>query len=192
MNRAIQIGLSLLPSLISTAILLPPSQPLSSTLIAPHPPPLPILVNDTTSPALNVLRISCDIRYGDNINPSSCRDVFHYIAKTDQPATFSERHTGSPNDLPLPVRWTSNDGRCFVQPALIRGMTTGLATSTEIGRAAYTIFQRCVVEKGLGGIADMIGTSAVFYKFLKQVLFSLGFFSLSEKLNEPSFYFSRD
>lgn len=45
-----------------------------------------------------------------------------------------------------------------MQPLLLRGAMTGHASSTQLVRAAYTLFQKCVVEKGLGGIAADIGT----------------------------------
>ena len=72
--------------------------------------------------------------------------------------TFAERHSGRPDELPLPWRIYSNDGLCFVQPLLLRGAATGHASSTELGRAAYTLFERCVVDKGTGGVAVEIGT----------------------------------
>ncbi|KAL9132616.1 MAG: hypothetical protein Q9175_006206, partial [Cornicularia normoerica] len=86
-----------------------------------------------------------------------CLDIFSYIGKSDTQTTFSERHTARPNDVPLPWRVLSNDGLCFVQPLLLRGAVTGHASSTQIAQAAYTLLQRCVVEKGVGGIAADIG-----------------------------------
>ena len=52
-----------------------------------------------------------------------------------------------------------------MQPLLKPGSETALASSKQMGQAAYTLFQRCVVEKGLGGIAADIGVSSSFNLF---------------------------
>ena len=49
------------------------------------------------------------------------------------------------------------DGLCFVQPVLQSGAISGQATSIEIGQAAYTMLQTCVIERGMGGMASNIG-----------------------------------
>ena len=46
-----------------------------------------------------------------------------------------------------------------MQPLLAPGAETARATPKQAGQAAYTLFQRCVVEQGLGGIAVDIGLS---------------------------------
>ena len=163
MCLAILAGVYLFSSFASTAVLVPPSS--LPEKIVPPPQTLPSLfipgnITNTPSPNSKPLRIHCDgTVYGRNLNPSSCRGVFHYLARSDEQSTFSERHTGRPNDVPLPMRFLSNDGLCFVQPLLLHGAVTGQASSAEIGEAAYTLFQTCVVEKGIGGIAADIGAS---------------------------------
>ena len=158
------VGFTLFSSLAFTAVVLPALIPLDSTLRPPKPlsnPSLPHNIINTTSPPSDALRIRCTSDYGRNLNPSSCRDVFHYIGKTDQENPLAQRHTGHPNAIPLPLRFLGNDGLCFVQPLLKPGAQTALASSKQMGQAAYTLFQRCVVEKGLGGIADNIGVSSL-------------------------------
>ena len=49
------------------------------------------------------------------------------------------------------------DGRCFTQPLLASDVTSGHASATQLGGAAYTLFHRCVIEKGIGGIAANLG-----------------------------------
>ena len=49
-----------------------------------------------------------------------------------------------------------------MQPLLLRGATTGHASSTQMALAAHALFERCVVEKGVGGIAANIGASLPF------------------------------
>lgn len=51
----------------------------------------------------------------------------------------------------------ADDGRCLVQPVLKKGATSGRASATEVGGAAYTLLHRCVIDKGVGGIAGDIG-----------------------------------
>ena len=156
------LGVSLYSSFITAAVLSPRSGPLHNALTSS------LLFNNTpnaTYTPSNVLRIQCDgIHYSHNLNPSSCRDVFNYIGKSDEQVTFSERHTGRPNDVGLPFRIMSSDGLCFVQPLLVRGASTARATLTQIGQTAYTLFQRCVIEKGIGGIAASVGASLPSYK----------------------------
>ena len=52
---------------------------------------------------------------------------------------------------------TTEDGLCFVQALLTEGAMSGRATLTEVGQAAFTMLQVCVVERGTGGIASRIG-----------------------------------
>lgn len=47
-----------------------------------------------------------------------------------------------------------------MQPVLKIGSETALASPTQMGEAGYTLFQSCVVERGLGGIATNIGVSS--------------------------------
>ena len=51
----------------------------------------------------------------------------------------------------------AGDGLCFVQPLLKEGAIIGHASSQQIGQAAYTMLQACVVERGMGGMAYNIG-----------------------------------
>lgn len=46
---------------------------------------------------------------------------------------------------------------CYVQPILAEGAVTARASPREVGNAAYTLFQECVVKRGMGGIAGDIG-----------------------------------
>lgn len=48
-------------------------------------------------------------------------------------------------------------GRCYVQPVLAEGATIGHAGPSEIGNAADTLFNECVLKHGTGGIAGSIG-----------------------------------
>ena len=50
-----------------------------------------------------------------------------------------------------------DDGRCFVQAVLAPGVTSGKASSTQVGQAAFDTFQHCVIKYGYGGIAANIG-----------------------------------
>ena len=164
MYLAILISVSFLSFLVFNAILLPPSLPLDNSLQPPQPPSNLILtnnINDTTLPPSNVLRIQCDANYGRNLHPGSCLDVFRFIGGNEEEGTFSQRHTGHPSDIPLPLRFLSNDGLCFVQPQVEEGYLSGRASAKQIAQAAYTLQQKCVVERsGLGGIARNIGMSS--------------------------------
>lgn len=53
----------------------------------------------------------------------------------------------------------ADDGLCYVQPILEKGATVGHASSSEVGQAAFTMLQACVVERGIGGEAYNIGKS---------------------------------
>lgn len=52
-----------------------------------------------------------------------------------------------------------DDGLCFVQPILAKDSVVGHASSTEIGQAAHTMLQACVIERGMGGLAFNLGKS---------------------------------
>ena len=62
----------------------------------------------------------------------------------------------------------TEDGLCFIQPILAQGVDIGHATATQVGTAAYTLLQTCVIERGMGGLALDIGES-------KPVRFRAGF-----------------
>lgn len=51
------------------------------------------------------------------------------------------------------------DGRCFIQPLLANGATSGHASADEVGQAAYNLYHHCVVKRGVGGIVTNIGRS---------------------------------
>ena len=51
----------------------------------------------------------------------------------------------------------TGDGRCFVQPMLSIGATSGHISATNVGRAAFTLFDVCVMGYGVGGVATNIG-----------------------------------
>ncbi|CAD6589690.1 MAG: hypothetical protein ASARMPRED_004173 [Alectoria sarmentosa] len=106
----------------------------------------------------NVLKIACDgTLYGKNLKVSSCRNIFHFLSKDETEFRFAQRDSGVPCDVPLPLRTLSTDGLCFVQLLLKKDAVSGRATSTEIGQAAFTLLQTCVIERGMGGMAFNIG-----------------------------------
>ena len=164
MHTIILLGIPLLSSPISTAFPSALSPISNNTPRIPQALPVPYAPTNITNipPPPNAIRIQCDsTHYGHNLSPNSCRNVFDYIAKSDMQTTFAERHTGRPNDLPLPWRIQSSDGLCFVQPLLLHGAVTAHASSTQMAQAAYALFQRCVVERGVGGIAVDIGACLI-------------------------------
>lgn len=57
---------------------------------------------------------------------------------------------------------TTDDGLCFVQSVLKDGAISGRASSSEMGHAAFTVLQACVIERGMGGIAWDIGEGPKF------------------------------
>lgn len=181
MSLTILVSFTLFSSLAFTAVVLPASIPLDNALRPRQPLSNTSLLDsiiNTTSPPSDVLQIKCTSDYGRNVNPSSCRDVFHYIGRTEQENTLAQRQTGHPNAIPLPLRFLSDDGLCFVQPLLKPGLETARASSKQMGQAGYTLFQRCVVEKGLGGIANNIGVSFFLLKLLWRFL---DFFFVKER-----------
>lgn len=120
------------------------------------PENLSFATNDTSFD--EVLKLRCNpVRYGRNLNVGSCRKVFNFIAQDDTQTVFAERSTVQPHDLNLPFRAISSDGLCYVQPILAEGAVTARASPREVGNAAYTLFQECVVKRGMGGIAGDIG-----------------------------------
>lgn len=159
----------------------------SSKSLSPANIPAPL--NDNSSSG-NKLQIACDARkYGKNLKVNSCRNVFNFLKKDDLQFRFSERDSGVPSDVPLPLRtlsskkphiyfyfldttphysvcryypshsnmWTTGDGLCFVQPVLKQDAIFGHASPSEIGQAACTMLQTCVIERGMGGMAMNIG-----------------------------------
>ena len=157
MCPAILVSAFLFPSLVSAAILTTYSP---ANLLPPLPRPLLSLsqnATNTTTLTPNGIRFQCDGNYGRIANPSSCLDLFEYIATSDTQATFSDRHTGHPSDVPLPWRVSGSSGLCFLQALLVPGAASGHASSKQVGQAGYVVFQRCVVERGIGGIAENVG-----------------------------------
>lgn len=48
-----------------------------------------------------------------------------------------------------------------MQPLLADGAVTAQASSENVSAAAYTMFNTCVVEQGVGGVAFNIGASVL-------------------------------
>ena len=64
--------------------------------------------NDSLSSG-NTLKIVCDAaKYGKNLKVNSCRNVFKFLKKDETQFTFSERDSGVPCDVPLPLRTLSS------------------------------------------------------------------------------------
>ena len=51
----------------------------------------------------------------------------------------------------------ADDGQCFIQPLLITGISSGHASSQQLGTAAFTLLQQCVIDQGVGGVAGDVG-----------------------------------
>ena len=55
------------------------------------------------------MKVGCDpIRYGRNLKVKSCRDLFGYLKHDEAQFTFSQRDSGIPHDIPLPLRTYSS------------------------------------------------------------------------------------
>lgn len=69
----------------------------------------------------------------------------------------------------------AGDGLCFVQPFLQEGAIIGHASPSQIGSAALTMLQTCVIERGMGGIAYDIGefSTLIQLRGLKPNLYSI-------------------
>ena len=174
MSLTLSVVFTLFSSLASTAVVLPALIPLDNSLRPPQPisiSSLPNKITNTSSPPSNALRVRCASTYGHNVNPSSCRNALTQFGPRDEEATFAQRNTGHPDTIPLPLRFVSDDGLCFVQPLLKAESETGRASSKQIGDTAYTMFQECVVGKALGGYAEGIGVSS-FSQSVFRVLYS--------------------
>jgi len=138
------------------------------------------------TPTSNVISVRCDPT--KPINFLSCRGALGYSAVDDEQTTFAQRNTGIPLDIPLPFRITggkwwprhrthrqlvpfskrstladdvADDGRCYIQPFLTGGATSGRASFTNVSRAASAIIQGCVIPRGVGGTAMNIGASTL-------------------------------
>ncbi|KAL2040475.1 hypothetical protein N7G274_006918 [Stereocaulon virgatum] len=106
----------------------------------------------------NTLTITCDpYGYGHNLRVRSCRGILNLIVLADDQITYGQRGSRVPYQVPLPYRLQSIDGVCFIQVLLKPGKMSGHMSSTELGQAAYTLFEACVVRSGYGGIASNPG-----------------------------------
>lgn len=52
----------------------------------------------------------------------------------------------------------SDNAKCSINPGLRQGRDVGLASSSEVARAALAIIDTCVAKQGLGGVA-IVGKS---------------------------------
>ena len=75
----------------------------------------------------------------------------------------------------------TDDGVCFVQEILRQGAISGRASATEIGQAAFTLLQACVVERGMGGIAHNIGELSRNSGSPERLALLMGFLSLEKR-----------
>ena len=82
---------------------LPPSPPASRVLT------LPSARSNNFTLSAKKLKIDCDSnRWGRDLKVKSCRDLFGYLKKDDEELIFSNRDSGLPHDIPLPIRTLSS------------------------------------------------------------------------------------
>ena len=106
------------------------------------------------------IHIKCDgATYGFDLNVSDCGAANAHVPASSDQYQWAERRSGSPTNIfPLPYRSMGDNASCYIQPVLVDGASSALATLNEARNAAALIRGRCYSGGKLqGGIATNIG-----------------------------------
>lgn len=137
---------------------------LASTLSAPQSISLQ---SSNTTGNLHLPGLSCSIiyGYGEDMPIRSCRDALsdmdrsvhwkQYISRQQNPDSLQS------NQILLPIRYLSGDGRCAIDTAL-QPSSPGDATSGDLlYLGAKRIIDECVVGSGRGGLISVDSRNSV-------------------------------
>ncbi|KAL8647360.1 MAG: hypothetical protein Q9210_005607 [Variospora velana] len=96
--------------------------------------------------------------YGRNLNLASCRQVWDVMSNYPGTKSFGQRRSEGFFEAPLPFRYLSHDGRCAVDLAHARGVTSDIASPLDLKNAAMAIIQVCVgLPPNEGGLITGLG-----------------------------------
>ena len=147
MYLSILSGVCLFSLSVSSALV---SAPINLPSNALRPPQ--ILTGPSLSSSAFDITSTCDGRQsGRGLKENSSRDISRHM-RTDgyEEVTLRQGHTDPQDDWLLQIRWSSDDGLCYVQPQLQQWYLTASASLKETKHATYTLFLACVVGRGAG------------------------------------------
>lgn len=156
--RVIIFGISLASASVlrrSQSTVSPPSLTLTNNPIPPS------VVENTSLPLSSITYVCGDNYYGSGAFANSCDEAVRTMAVVPGPAahqfTWGERDMGH-YDIPLPQRWYSSDGLCYIEMELVNGQQPALASQSQVVAGAETVIDGCIRgnEDPKGGLAENI------------------------------------
>ncbi|KAL9008567.1 MAG: hypothetical protein Q9173_006322 [Seirophora scorigena] len=125
--------------------------------------PFPVTLSSPASTILNTSTQAslptCNGRlFGKNLNLASCRQVLEGMSNYVGTKSFGQRGTTGYFEAPLPFRYLSHDGRCAIDVAHARGVTSDIVSPLDLKNAALAIIQVCVaITPNEGGLITGLG-----------------------------------
>lgn len=92
-------------------------------------------------------------------NIDSCSDAIRQLdIRSSNPAIWGRRNDGRHYQIPLPQRYVSADGRCYLEPLLREGYGSSITSVRSVALAGVTLLQKCVSRTpAKNGAAKNIG-----------------------------------
>lgn len=94
----------------------------------------------------------CTVTHGDNLNEESCRNAWDKMNPfSTKLQKFGPRQRIAVGEVPMPVRYLSDDGICAIDILFKKASDGDYSTGRAIAAHAETIIDQCVVPKKMGG-----------------------------------------
>ena len=146
------ILLSLSSSLtLANTLSLPNSFPILPGLQNLTNPFIGNLLNATTSPEI------CSAQAGTDVKGTSCANAWEKISRSKEELTFRARQGVTTPDLPVPVRYLSDDGLCAIDIDLTPGVANHSTSGLVLSELAGALLVKCVYQEAKGGLAAVPG-----------------------------------
>lgn len=97
---------------------------------------------------------TCTIKFGhgEDLPINSCRDALSDMDRSVNWKQYIPRQRSpEPNQVPMPIRYLSSDGRCAIDIALREGSSGDATSGDNLHYAANKIIDECVIGRGRGG-----------------------------------------
>ena len=109
-------------------------------------------LNATNSPEI------CSKSFGFNFQQDSCQKAWQKIERSSHPQVFRRREGALTDDVPVPIRYLSDDGTCAVDVDLFPpGIAEATSDGLTISNFAGGILVQCVYQLDEGGTVYLPG-----------------------------------
>lgn len=99
----------------------------------------------------------CDSVLGTDLHGASCRNAWEKIERSKKKVVFRDRKDILTPDIPLPVRFLSDDGFCSIDVDFLGDEDPHESDWETVSEVAGEILVKCVYSTAIGGWKDVPG-----------------------------------